>query len=126
MHAHRLALILAVITGVATAQQPGTTVRRARNGVTMGFGPATVAQGGILAGIGSELAAAHTKPETTPLPVSLEDPALEVLVNDVTAPLFFVSPEQINAQVPRETAMGPARVVVRRGGEQSISMPLLV
>ena len=126
MHAPRLALILAAGLGVLAAQKPETTVRDARNGVTMGLGPATVAQGGILAVVGSELAAAHTKPETTPLPVSLNDPAVEVLINDVAAPLFFVSPEQINAQVPWGTAIGSARVIVRRGGEQSIAMPMLV
>lgn len=63
----------------------------------MGLGPNAVAQWGIRAVVGSELAAAHTEPEETPLLVSLEDPAVEVLVNDVAAPGFFVSPEQINA-----------------------------
>ena len=56
----------------------------------------------------------------------LEDPAVEVLINDVAAPLCLVSPERINAQLPRETAIGLARVTVRRGGAQSIAMPLLV
>ncbi len=126
MHGYRLTLFLAVTLGVATAQKPETTVRGVLNGVTMGSAPASVARGGILAVVGSDLAAAHTKPEKTPLPVFLEDPAVEVLINGVAAPLFFVSPGQINAQVPWDTAPGPAQVMVRRGGEQSIEMPVIV
>ena len=126
MNSLRLVLILALTASIATPQKPETTIRGVRNGVTMGLGPATVAQGGILAVVGTELAAAHTRSEETPLPQSLEDPAVEVLINGVAAPLFFVSPEQINAQVPWETALGRASVVVRRGGENSVAMPLLV
>ena len=122
----RVILALLVVTGLAAADEPKTTLRGAVNGVSFQPAPATVAQGGILAVFGEDLASAHTVAEGLPLPVSLEDPAVEVLINDVAAPLFFVSPTQINAQVPWEIDPGWAEVVVRRGGTDSTTMPVFV
>ena len=44
---------------------------------------------------------------------------MSVLVNDRNARLPFVSPAQINAQVPVETEAGAARVPIRRDGQSS-------
>ena len=57
--------------------------------------------------------------DTAPLPTSLGDPPVSVLINGAAAPLFFVSPNQINAQVPWETPAGRAEVVVSIGDESS-------
>ncbi len=122
----RLVIAIAVCLGVAAAQGPQTTARSAVNGVSFETAPASVARGGILSVMGTGLAAAHSMPERTPLPVSLDDPAVEVLVNGVAAPLFFVSPTQINAQIPWETETGRAEVVVRRDGADSAQMPVNV
>jgi hypothetical protein len=46
-----------------------------------------------------------------PLPKSLA--GVSVTMNSVTAPLYFVSPTQINAQVPYEILPGTAVVTVR-------------
>ncbi len=126
MFSIRTVLVLAVTAGLVTATEPQTTVRGVENGVSFQPAPATVARGGILAVFGEDLASAHTVAEGLPLPVSLEDPAVEVLINDVAAPLFFVSPTQINAQVPWETEPGWAEVVVRRGGTDSTTMPVQI
>ena len=106
--------------------EPQTTLRSVVNGVSFQPALATVARGGILTVFGEQLASAHTVAEGLPLPVSLEDPAVDVLINGVSAPLFFVSPTQINAQVPWEIETGRAEVVVRRGGTESATMPVVI
>ena len=56
----------------------------------------------------------------TPLPTELA--AARVEVNGVLAPLFFVSPNQINLQIPYEAGgAASAGVVVRRNGVDSLS-----
>ena len=122
-HIHSL-VAFGVLFCSAAAQEPQTTQRSVRNAVTMQAAPANVAPGGILAILGTDLAAAHTIAESYPLPLALEDPAVEVLINGAVAPLFFVSPTQVNAQVPWETETGWARVIVRRGGVESSAMPV--
>lgn len=125
----RIVALLATAGLVAAEESqttPQTTLRGVVNGVSFQSAPAAVAQGGILAVIGEGLAAEHTVADTSPLPVSLEDPTVEVLINDVAAPLFFVSPTQVNAQVPWNTETGWAEVVVRRDGMDSIAMPVIV
>ena len=126
MRSLQVSLALAFGLGAAVAEQPVTTPRGAVNGVSLQSAPAVVAQGGVLAVVGEQLAAAHTKPEGSQLPLALEDPAVEVLINGVAAPIFFVSPTQINALVPWETETGWAEVVVRRGGLESSAMGVLV
>jgi len=63
-----------------------------------------LAPGMVTALFGSNLAEANTAPATLPLPLSLADTS--VLVNGVATPLFFVSPSQINFQMPYESAGG--------------------
>lgn len=127
MRSVRISLALAVALGTSAAEeQPLTTARGAVNAVSLQSAPSVVAQGGILAVFGEQLAAAHTKPEGAPLPLALEDPAVEVLINGVAAPIFFVSPTQVNVLVPWDIEPGWADVVVRRGGLDSSPMPVLV
>jgi len=127
MRSVRIFLALAVALCASAAEdQPLTTARGAVNAVSLESAPSAVAQGGILAVFGEQLAAAHTKPEGAPLPLALEDPAVEVLINGVAAPIFFVSPTQVNVLIPWEVEPGWADVVVRRGGLDSSPMPVLV
>ncbi|MDE0624640.1 MAG: hypothetical protein OXH83_23480 [Bryobacterales bacterium] len=127
MRSVRIALALAVtLCASAAEEQPLTTARGAVNAVSLQSAPSVVAQGGILAVFGEQLAAAHTKPEGAPLPLALEDPAVEVSINGVAAPIFFVSPTQVNVLVPWQVEPGWADVVVRRGGLESSPMPVLV
>lgn len=72
----------------------------------------------IIAAFGANLAAATEAATVVPLPTTLA--GVSVLVkdsqgNERAAPLFFVSPTQINYQVPEEAAVGEAEVVVRHG-----------
>ena len=47
-------------------------------------------------------------------------------INGLAAPLFWVSPGQINAQIPYEIGAGTAVVVVTRGESASSSLPLQI
>lgn len=87
---------------------------------------AIVAPGGIIAIQGTSLATALVESSATPLPVSLDSPTIEVRVGNSVAPLFFVSPTEIKAQVPWDLEPGWTEVVVSRGGESSPPMPLLI
>jgi uncharacterized protein (TIGR03437 family) len=64
--------------------------------------PAPVAPGSIVSIFGSALATATTQTSTVPLPSTVS--GTQVLMNGLAAPLFFVSPGQINAQIPWEMA----------------------
>jgi uncharacterized protein (TIGR03437 family) len=74
--------------------------------------------GGIMTIFGSQLAvAAPQSAGSIPLPISMS--GVTVLVNGVPAPLYYVSPTQINTQVPYETATGGATVSVNNNGKVS-------
>ena len=59
----------------------------------------TIAPGAIVALFGTDLSNATVAAATQPLPTTLA--GAEVRVNGLAAPLFFVSPGQINFQIPR-------------------------
>jgi len=87
------------------------------NNGTFGNGE-PVAQGDIAAGFGSQLTYRDPLGATTlPLPTKISD--VQVLVNGTAAPLYYVSPGQINFEVPIDasTANGGAGTVqvVRNG-----------
>jgi len=71
---------------------------------------ASVAPGSLISIFGANLARATAGALAIPLPVSLADTS--VSINGVRAPLLYVSPSQINAQVPPQTATGTATVTV--------------
>ena len=74
----------------------------------------------VVAVFGKGLANSTLAAAATPLPFSLD--GTSVWVRDARdtprlAPLFFVSPYQINYQIPPDTSPGPATITVTRGGE---------
>jgi uncharacterized protein (TIGR03437 family) len=76
------------------------------------FAPPTfpISGGTILSLFGSGLAAAQQSAQTVPLPTNLA--GVMVTINGVPAPLFFVSPGQINLQTPFSISGDTARIVV--------------
>ena len=83
---------------------------------------AVVARGGIGSIFGSELAEDIVIAGDVPLPFELG--GARVLVDGWEAPLFFVSANQINFQVPFEAdSPGEVDVVVVRNGEESPTEP---
>lgn len=81
------------------------------------FSPDAIAPGSLISIFGSGLAQGANSASATPLPLSLGD--VSVTMNGIVAPVLYVSPGQINAQVPNEVAAGPASLVVRAYGTLS-------
>ncbi|QQS47129.1 MAG: hypothetical protein IPM66_00180 [Acidobacteriota bacterium] len=75
---------------------------------------ATLAAEAIVAAFGQNMSTSIIVADMLPLPTTLD--GTQVLVNNVPAPLFFVSPGQVNYLVPAATAQGMANVSVQRSG----------
>lgn len=74
-----------------------------------------IAPGAIVAMFGDKLAASSVNAGTLPLPTSLGGTTVtltDAAGRAVSAPLFFVSGQQINLQWPFELALGPVQVAV--------------
>jgi hypothetical protein len=74
-----------------------------------------VAPGSIVSLFGSNLAPRATYANSSPWPKVLE--RTSVFINGEAAPLAYVSPTQINAQVPNDTIPGQATVTVVAGDQ---------
>ncbi|MDQ3012498.1 MAG: hypothetical protein M3X11_17535, partial [Acidobacteriota bacterium] len=84
------------------------------------FAMGTVAPESILAGFGSNLSPTTLAANTLPLPDSLG--GVTVTIKDVLgverrAPLFFVSPGQVNYLLPAGIAIGEAAVTIQQDGQ---------
>ncbi|MBZ5578446.1 MAG: trypsin-like peptidase domain-containing protein [Acidobacteriia bacterium] len=74
-----------------------------------------VAPGSLLSIFGSHLAFSNAVAPSVPLPLQLA--GVTVAINGVPAPLFAVTPSQLNVQVPYEVQPGTAQVTVTVGGQ---------
>ena len=84
----------------ASAQTPQINEGGVVSGASFAAAPAAVSAGSVISIFGTELATSSVGAVDLPLPTNID--GAEVLVNDIAAPLFFVSPNQINAQLPWE------------------------
>ncbi len=84
---------------------------------------APIAAGALASIFGSQFAAAAAQASVIPLPTSLS--GTSVFVNDVAAPLIFVSPGQINFQMPVD-ASGTVRVRVERDGRRGNTLSAVI
>ncbi len=100
---------------------PGAGPHVNLNGVLNIFAPETdapIAPGAIVQIYGSSLAPSVMTAPTIPLPTTLNQTS--VLIGGQLAPLYYVSPGQINAQVPFELQPGQTyQVMVDSGGAMS-------
>jgi hypothetical protein len=83
-----------------------------------------LAPGALISIYGSNLASGHLAAASIPLDTKLGGTA--VSINGIAAPLLFVSPGQINLQVPYEVQPGPAKVVIQSNGLQSAAVNFTV
>lgn len=88
------------------------------------FSPDALAPGSLISIFGSGLAQGANSASATPLPLSIGD--VSVTINGIVAPVLYVSPGQINAQVPNEVAAGSASLVVRAYGTLSAPKTITV
>ncbi|MGA3259646.1 MAG: SBBP repeat-containing protein [Bryobacteraceae bacterium] len=89
-------------------------------GLTVTLAPAgqiePVAAESIISVYGTELATGTVVATTVPVPISLDGNTVTVTDSDGIArqaPLYFVSPSQINFEIPTGTAMGTATVTIQ-------------
>jgi len=88
-------------------------------------GTVAFAPGMQVAVYGSGLAPAQQQASRIPLPFTLA--GVSATVNGISAPVFFVSPGQIDIQIPYETGSGPAILAVNNNGHvASFSFPVSV
>ena len=95
----------------------------ATNGVVnaASFTPAA-APGSLISIFGSNLASSTASASSAPWPTKLGDTTVQV--NGTNIPLYFVSPQQINAQLPFEVAAGTAILTVAAAAGSSDPAPL--
>jgi uncharacterized protein (TIGR03437 family) len=80
----------------------------------------SIAPGSLISIFGSDLARNIGTPSNVPLPATLA--GTSVTLGGRPTPLLYVSPTQINAQVPYEVTPGTVPVVVRTGGLETASV----
>jgi uncharacterized protein (TIGR03437 family) len=107
----------------ATAQSVSTNPALAVVNAASNTASATP-QGSIFTIYGTNLASAVTGATTVPLPTTLL--TTTVTVNGESAPLFYASPTQINAQMPEDIVAGPATVIVTNGASISNAVAVTV
>jgi uncharacterized protein (TIGR03437 family) len=105
---------LGIFSGAAHSSftNPGQAVV---NGAS--FLPDLTPAGSIFSIFGTGLATAVLNASSLPLPDTLL--TTSVTVNGQPAPLYYVSPAQINAQLPVSTALGLATIIVKNGSSTS-------
>ncbi|MBZ5620877.1 MAG: hypothetical protein LAQ69_19430 [Acidobacteriia bacterium] len=94
-------------------------IGRAENVNAAGFGPGSVAPDSIASLFGEGLGTSQAASTSRPIPTTLAGTTVTVIDSAGTerpAPLFMVSPGQINYLVPSGTAAGKATAVVSAGG----------
>jgi uncharacterized protein (TIGR03437 family) len=84
---------------------------------------ANLAPGGLISIFGSDLSPVNLATQEIPLPTALGDTCLTV--NGLPVPMLFVSPGQINAQLPFET-IGDVTLVLRTPGGVSDNFNMVV
>jgi uncharacterized protein (TIGR03437 family) len=72
------------------------------------------APGMLVSVFGTNLAASERLASTLPLPLTMG--GVSATINGIAAPLLYVSPDQLNIQIPYETAIGTALLAVSNNG----------
>jgi uncharacterized protein (TIGR03437 family) len=84
------------------------------------------APGALISIFGTNLAASTAQWTSFPLPASLAGTSVQLVSNSEQLPLFFVSPGQINTQLPFDLAPGPVKIAVRTASGLSASDTITV
>lgn len=88
------------------------------------FGPAATPAGSVFSIFGADLATGGNQPSAIPLPTKAL--TTTVSVNGELAPLFYVSPGQITAQMPEDIKPGLVTVLVNSGSSASNAVAVIV
>jgi uncharacterized protein (TIGR03437 family) len=111
---------------IAGAVVPNAVPVLAPNGTLHSFDPlvgAALAPGTIVQIYGLNLAPLTVEPSSIPLPTAFN--GVSVIIGGMQAPLYYVSPGQINAQIPFELQAGQQyQVIVSANGALTTPQPL--
>jgi uncharacterized protein (TIGR03437 family) len=118
----RLAVFAVLSVSILIAQTAGPTI--GAGGVVNAANYGALSPGSLASIFGTNLASSPAG-ATAPLPTTLG--GASVFVNGKAAPLIYVGPLQINFQVPWETPVGNATVMVTASGVNSntVTVPVL-
>lgn len=94
----------------------GVSAVQAARTVSAGSFVQSVAPDSLAATFGTQLSTTTAAANSLPLPLTLA--GVTVMVNNLSAPLLYVSPTQINYQIPANVDPGTAVVKVIRGGTE--------
>ena len=106
-------------TGRAAFVNPGEAVDNNAD-----FGAGATPAGSVFSLFGSALANKLSQATQVPLPGTLLTSS--VSVNGETAPLFYVSPDQLAAQMPEDIKPGLATVLVKNGSSTSNAVAVII
>jgi uncharacterized protein (TIGR03437 family) len=81
-------------------------------------GGTEIAPGTLTAIYGINLAPGTQVVGTRPLPLNLQ--GVSVTVNGIAAPFYYISPGQLDVQIPYETGLGPAILAVNNNGQVAV------
>jgi uncharacterized protein (TIGR03437 family) len=111
------AITVAAVGGVSSpvslAVRPAGPFTTTAGIVNAASGSTNIAPGSLVAIFGTNLSSGTDSAAATPLPLSLA--GTSVTVDGIAAPLVYVSPSQINLQMPFEVAPGSASVIITSG-----------
>jgi uncharacterized protein (TIGR03437 family) len=82
-----------------------------------------IAPGGLISVFGTNLSPVNMASSEIPLPTALANSCLSV--NGLPVPILFVSPDQVNAQIPVQ-AIGDVTLILRTPGGQSNNYNLVI
>jgi uncharacterized protein (TIGR03437 family) len=91
--------------------------------VNAGNGGTDIAPGGLISVYGTQLSPVNMASSEIPLPTALANSCLSV--NGLPVPILFVSPNQVNAQMPFQ-AIGDVTLILRTPGGQSDNYNLVI
>jgi uncharacterized protein (TIGR03437 family) len=91
--------------------------------VNAGDGGSDIAPGGLISVYGNQLSPVNMTTSEIPLPTALANSCLSV--NGLPVPILFVSPNQVNAQMPFQ-AIGDVTLILRTPGGQSDNYDLVI
>jgi uncharacterized protein (TIGR03437 family) len=124
----------AVVSIAAASAQPqvvnvpvtlivGASTSMSIAGLSNNWSAGTTAAPGMIAAVyGTQMAPAGTALVNSRLPLPLTLAGVSATVNGVAAPLYYVSPVQIDVQIPYETGAGPAVLAINNNGQVATSV----
>ena len=115
-NAYETAKATVVVTVTPSISNAPPSISAVANGAS--FRPST-APGSLVSVFGAQLAPAVSSARTLPLPMQMA--GVSATVNGVAAPLYYVSPGQLNIQIPYETPVGSSNLLVINNNGQTTS-----